>query len=76
MNMSMLFGYTKREDGLYYKTVHFGIKGTAAETLVRNAGGFLVKVIRQAGNQSRSQALQRKPWTPEQRQARQSRLRS
>lgn len=64
--MSMLFGYTKKEDGLYYKTVHFGPKGTCAETLVRNAGGSLVRVIRQ---QASIAQLERRQQVEEQKQA-------
>jgi len=45
----MLHGYTKREDGLYYKTVHFGVKGFCEEILVRNTKGRLVGVIRNPG---------------------------
>lgn len=67
---SMLFGYTKREDGLYEKIVHFGKKGTGAETLVRDSSGNLKAVIRNAGHRARSKTLSGRAWTESQRRAR------
>ncbi len=40
MKPSMLFGYTKREDGLYEKTIHFGERETK---MIRDVSGRLIK---------------------------------
>lgn len=65
----LLFGYKLGQSGFYEKTVHFGNKGTARETLIRDKNGRLVKVMRQEKNQSRSEALQHRPWTEKRRKA-------
>ena len=39
-------GYRQRKDGNWQKTVYFGKKGFAAETLIRDKKGRLMTVIR------------------------------
>lgn len=41
MKPSMLFGYTRRADGLFEKTVHFGKGRASSEKLIRDAEGKL-----------------------------------
>lgn len=44
MNHSMLFGYTRRDDGLYEKIVHFEQRKAPTEKLVRDKNGKLMWV--------------------------------